>query len=632
MLAPDSRATLLDMLRPPAGYELSMAVATTYSLRLEAALVIPAVLAGSNGDRGDDGREPVGLLAALKRLPDRFTIFHQAGQIPAETRAFPLLACLESSVVPVALPAKQKGAFRPAFHPKVWVVRYDAITGYGDGAARRYRILCASRNLTWDRSWDTLAVLESSSSADVSGPTVDVDAIADLLVALPGAAVSGVSRRRADEIRTLADEIRGVAWPVPTGFTGGRFHVFGLGASAASGLPFPDQADHLVVVSPFLRAELLERLPAVRYAALISREDEIARCAETAKDLFDEAFVLDTAAVVMPVDGGDIVFDGLHAKLFLFDVGRETQVFTGSANATVAAFQGNCEVVLELTGPKKRFGVDRLLDFGSASASDSPQGAAEARKPVLRDFLVPVDLDRLECEVADETVDAAAEAIERLRQAVGHAAFTATVSAVDDGRWSVEYAASVAIDDVAGVRWSCRPASLRSEDSVDVEPDRKFRVTFLVDEIEISAFLVHELSIDGASASFVTVAGIAGGPDGRINRVLLRLVESEARLMNLIELLLGDDGSFDTSSPTDDASRGAGSARRDPTTVGLLERLVRALGTHPSRVIEVDDLLAGIGDDQGVFEVEDDAELARLRGLVEPIAAIARQTVERSRC
>ena len=46
MLAPDSRALLLDALRPPRGSSLDRAVATTFTLDLEAALMVPLAFAG----------------------------------------------------------------------------------------------------------------------------------------------------------------------------------------------------------------------------------------------------------------------------------------------------------------------------------------------------------------------------------------------------------------------------------------------------------------------------------------------------------------------------------------------------------------------------------------------------------
>ncbi len=48
---------------------------------------------------------------------------------------------------------------------------------------------------------------------------------------------------------------------------------------------------------------------------------------------------------------------GLYAKLYVLDYGREASVFTGSANATHAAFNRNVEFLTELRGKKGKVGV-----------------------------------------------------------------------------------------------------------------------------------------------------------------------------------------------------------------------------------------------------------------------------------
>ncbi len=66
MLAPDSRALLLDALRPPPGHSLDRAVATTYTLDLETALMVPLAFAGF---RFDEEQDPVEVMEALRAAP-----------------------------------------------------------------------------------------------------------------------------------------------------------------------------------------------------------------------------------------------------------------------------------------------------------------------------------------------------------------------------------------------------------------------------------------------------------------------------------------------------------------------------------------------------------------------------------
>nr|HMS72356.1 hypothetical protein [Baekduia sp.] len=120
MLAPDSRLTLLDALRPPAGYRLGCAVGTTFSLNLDAALTAPAAFAlHAVADAGDERDvEPLELLDSIRRHAGLYTVFFQAGQIPVPNQRR-LFAYLEGALIPVTAPGGG------VFHPKVWVLRFD---------------------------------------------------------------------------------------------------------------------------------------------------------------------------------------------------------------------------------------------------------------------------------------------------------------------------------------------------------------------------------------------------------------------------------------------------------------------------------------------------------------------------
>ena len=52
-------------------------------------------------------------------------------------------------------------------------------------------------------------------------------------------------------------------------------------------------------------------------------------------------------------EGNEATISGLHAKLFVIDDGWNACVWTGSANATVAAFQRNVEFLVELVGERR---------------------------------------------------------------------------------------------------------------------------------------------------------------------------------------------------------------------------------------------------------------------------------------
>src|SRR5687768_4056213 len=152
-LAPQDRTLLLESLRPPEDYQLDVAVGTTYSLDLIAMMVAPVGFTFFDVDANDPdflSRDPLEVLEAIRRHASQIVLFYEAGRI-AELRHYrPLLTYLEDRIVGVRPPTARR-----SFHPKVWFIRYLN----PDGNVW-YRLLCLSRNLTFDRSWDTILILD----------------------------------------------------------------------------------------------------------------------------------------------------------------------------------------------------------------------------------------------------------------------------------------------------------------------------------------------------------------------------------------------------------------------------------------------------------------------------------------
>ena len=176
MLRPDERAHLLELLRPPSGCRLDCAVGTTFSLDLISALMLPLSFAFFDWE-DMDGKlvsDPLALLEALRRYGNRFTIFCQSGQIRLPPNYQRLVTFLEPCIYDVAPPDPDG-----VFHPKVWALRFlDARHDV------RYRVLCLSRNLTFDRCWDTVVALDGE-LLDRSNAIAANRPLADFVAALP---------------------------------------------------------------------------------------------------------------------------------------------------------------------------------------------------------------------------------------------------------------------------------------------------------------------------------------------------------------------------------------------------------------------------------------------------------------
>ena len=106
------------------------------------------------------------------------------------------------------------------FHPKVWFIRYRQ----PDSGTLAFRLLCMSRNLTFDRSWDTILRLEGELS-----DTVHHRELREFAAALPrmAEAVKPITEDRRAAIDALAAELERVKWTGPEGMEIERFWPLG---------------------------------------------------------------------------------------------------------------------------------------------------------------------------------------------------------------------------------------------------------------------------------------------------------------------------------------------------------------------------------------------------------------------
>jgi hypothetical protein len=366
MLAPDGRAVLLDALRPPPGYQLGRALATTFTLDLTAALVVPLAFARS---QLGDSKDPVAVMEAVQSCAARVDVFCQAGGMVVPRQAPRLVEFLGSMVHEVRRP-------RPGrlFHPKLWLLRFDS-----SDAGPCFRFLILSRNLTLDRNWDLVLRLDGSSGRRRNPGN---DQLVRLIQSLPGMATTEIPGERAEAIRELADQVRRVEWERPDDVNEIRLWAFGLGRT-----PRPDFSGYRqLVISPFITEGGLD---IVRAGALRPDLSVVARSEEFDR-LDPGVFTGTTTYVLDPLagyrdqpDADQLILDSadegspavqqtrtdtppalcnLHAKMFVAERDRRAHVFVGSANATDAAFGGNVEILCELVGGHTKLGVSSILD------------------------------------------------------------------------------------------------------------------------------------------------------------------------------------------------------------------------------------------------------------------------------
>jgi hypothetical protein len=582
MLEPDRRIVLLDALRPPPGYRLDMAVGTTYSLDLLALMTAP--VAFSLFDRAnDDGslrEDPIATLQALRQHAARISLFCQAGQIAVPPAFRPLLVYLEDSVYPVVPPRAEK-----IFHPKVWYLRFR---GQAPDDVR-LRLLCASRNLTFDRSWDTILRLEGGIGKERLWPELGRFAASLLAMAEK---TRPLPRERADAIRELGDQFASANWELPDDFEEVRF--WPLGDDGAIRWPFAGRRDRTLVISPFVTADVLHQLtqtPSHDDSILVSRAESLDALGGTAVGhlaeclvLAADAAVLDDAAVGSDprealAEAADRRLEGLHAKTYVADAGWKARVWTGSANATDAAFNGNVEFLVELCGRKDRCGVHTTI-----GDHNDRLGLRRLVEPYAPPQEAP--LEPSEEELIERRLDEA-------RRSIGALRLTVACEPIPDDRWRLTLQGTPvqALDEamLAGIEARIRPVTLGAGPDTPLPIAASgFTVEFLVSEPAITPYFALSLALGNVKVAFLIVGELSGAPPDRADRVLANIVSNRAEFLRFLLLLLGDT---EDALSLDDT----GSWQPSPTEAwlaafsaeSLLEPLVRAYSRDPERLHDV---------------------------------------------
>ena len=564
VLAPDSRELLLDALRPPAGCSLDRAVATTFTLDLETALTVPLAFAGF---RLDEQPDPIEIMQSLRGMSDRIDIFCQAGAIGAGRWPSDLVALLEGVVHEVRRPWPGY-----IFHPKTWVLRFR-----DESEAPSYRLLVLSRNLTADRSWDTILWLDGRRG----GPNSETsEPLAEFVGELPGLAATRVAPGRQAILTELADELRRVEWELPSGVQEARFHPIGP--------PYPGQfsvEEHFegyrkLVISPFVREGAIQRIFRPRSGqrdVLISRGGELNSLPTDALEHMD-VFELDpTASLAADDPEGEAdrsFFTQLHAKVFVVERAKRAHLFVGSANATDAGLGQNVEFLCELVGQVRTLGVDALV------GEDAP----------LRGMLTPYDRGTEPC-VDKEGEDS--RALENLLVDIaGGIRFRTTVTQGTEG-W------------VARTTSHAAPRGMPKGACVTIAPYNRPDETYPLDRVEpldvelpprelvdITAFLrlTARRSVNGKvlERSTVVCSRLEGSPDDRFRQIFARQIDTPEKFLRLLALLIG----FASGTAIDVAVISEGSGRWSAGAgQGVLELLARALAESPESIDHLDEIV-----------------------------------------
>lgn len=575
MLNPDNRQLYMEVLRPPAGFTFDRGVATTFSLDLTTLLMVPLSLAMFEcRDEKEILSNPIKVLEALRRSAQRLTVFCQRGRISIPPVGSLLYGLLENMVIEVA-PLEENGVF----HPKVWILRF-----IGEGKVK-YKFLCLSRNITFDRSWDTLLALEG----DVAGQEVSTNRpLSDFIRHLPELAGNKASDKIKKDMNMLSLEIMNVIFNPPEGFDE-QIRFWPLGIPGYTQFPVRGPYERLMVVSPFLSESLLCRFDEGAGKILISREDSLDGIDFEFLKGYKEVYILDEEAEGREEQDGEKdlkeglelqKLTGLHVKLYMTEYRKMAKLWSGSANATNAAFGSNIEFLVELTGNKARIGIDQFL---------GGKDKGTVFRNLLKTYIPPSNPpDDVSVEKQLE------ELLETVREKLSTTGLNSKVVPVGSG-YDLELTSEQIIPEslISGVKVECWPVTMKNSYAQSIDPlFTGGKIVFKsLSPVAVTGFIALRLSAGSGriekSLSFVLNIPLEGLPSDRDNLILQSVIADRNSFIRYILFLLADE---EMTYELSELIRGYGNTARGGTAAGannripLMEELLRALSRKPEKI------------------------------------------------
>jgi len=350
------RSAFTDALRPPPGFVLGACIGTTFSLDFE--LFTAVLLAFVGADVEEPLNNAPAVLTSVARLRSRLRVFVNGGSLQSPATTNRLFALYDQLLRPKAI----KGG---AFHPKVWALRFDPVAR----PERRnvepiYRLLTASKNVTDSGCWELGALFEGARRTGTQKFGSDVAAFCRKVAA---------SRDLPKALWKLIEELKYVEFAAPRP------------REAAESLKFDWQwpGDRLLVnrlpraisrallISPFLRADFLKRLcDRTEELTLVSTQDELDQLSDGTYERLANARVF----VVSAEADEEMPSLDLHAKLLAWESDGVSETLIGSANATGPGWgcgpNVNCEAMVSLN---PGLGIDAVVKAFVEPAEDQLQ-------------------------------------------------------------------------------------------------------------------------------------------------------------------------------------------------------------------------------------------------------------------
>jgi hypothetical protein len=595
----DAKRNRLDygkQLAPPMGYELDHAIGTTYSLDLEAILLIPVALFFAEDLDINPKEVRDDTLEALVEVSKKVSIYHQRGKIKVPEHYSQLMAYWEKGLCPVHL-----DHFARSFHPKIWIIRYTEINGNNV----IYRIINTSRNLTFSRDWDLAITTEGKvekDTVDQNQPLLDFINYLNQFKKVP---------------KQIFKELASVKFESINGFDEIVFHPIGIDDKGENEYVNPITSDKYkkdfrLIMSPFIDQPTLELLSDnCNETVLFSSEYELSKIPTETLEKIDRKFMfspfIEDAEHSMELSETGMIpmHQNLHAKFYIIQRGGQRSWYIGSANATSPANERNIEFLVELKGGKYKY-----------------------RPQVIEDELINLNEDGISLfkKFHDKTNEEVIE--EQLRQQkirkliyeLSSIRFSADVLTNNIGTYDLMISipgSDIEIPEDLSVKIKPLPEKSIQSQPISLNVNQEISEFKGYQEIDLSPFLIVEIwSKNDLEKKFVVDMAIdLDRFTNRMNRIFSNIISNKSRFLSYLSFLLSDNAPTIISDENDENSKKSSSNHNGIAYfegTPIYEKLLVAASRNPKKLNKINSLIDRIReqrdqDDQPIVSDDFDA-------------------------
>lgn len=566
-----------DQLIPPDGYELAFAIGTSYSLDLEALMILPVALFYAQKLDGNADELRYDMLDAITKAADKITVYYQNGQLKVPQKYHHLMAYWEKGLQPVTMHHHAS-----SFHPKVWVIRYE-----GKGLAPKYRVLVTSRNLTFARDWD-MAFATDGEVSDKEQPKNK-----PLVHFLQYLNTTGKKTIPA----AFLNDLLKVKFDLPEKFDAFKFVPIGI-PNTEIGKPYTNPItaaktlwDEMLIVSPFVDKTTLNCIYEVtsKTPFLLSRKEELDAVDEETLNLFDcwqfSTFFQEAEYFQeLEDDGTPPIAQSLHAKLFVAMQDRVPYWYLGSANCSDPAQGRNVEFMIEL----------KAGNWAGLKTKDIFKALTDPAKSEGITLFTPYTFEARVSVEEQKNIDLA---IRKIKYDLTQLPVKGTATLIEGG---TAYNLSVQIDAShltlpKGFEVRVKPLPENQKAGVAINPEKINSIDNFggYAETALSIFLVFEIAKDGHVHSQFLLPMEIELPNSRLNKIFSAIIDSREKFLKYLTFLL-------TGEETD--LIGNANVKKDKTFVNgndgfaftgtpVYEKLLIASSRFPDKLKSIDTLI-----------------------------------------